>query len=87
MPTIRPVTLDCHDTAPEVVVRQQPYPLADDKPTEFWTTHVTLGSYPDTVQLVWTTDTPAEGIAIIDELVGTLTRASASIDQQARAVA
>ena len=86
MPTIRPVTLDCHDTAPNVAVRQQEHPLGADEP-ECWLTTVTIGSYPTEMHLVFQTDTPAEGIAIIDELAATLKWASASIDQQARAVA
>jgi hypothetical protein len=80
MPTIRPITLDCDDQIPAVDVRQQPYPLADDKPTEFWTTYIKFGTYPNEVSIVLESDTPEAGIAMVDELVGVIAQQSGIAD-------
>ena len=78
MPTIRPVTLDCHDTAPNVAVRQQEHPLGADEP-ECWITTVTIGSYPTEMHLVFQTDTPAEGVDLVADTANALFNACAAL--------
>ena len=77
MPTIRPITLHCDDTAPKVSVRQQAHPLHADDP-ECWITTVELGSYPNQIHLTFETDTPGEGVELVNVLVRRLVNATAA---------
>lgn len=61
-PKLNPVTLYCGDTQPRAAVRQQPHPLDSLNP-ELWITTISVGEYPNRVDIVVEHGTPEEGIA------------------------
>ncbi len=67
MPNIRPITLDCDDLAPSVIVRQQPHPFNVDEP-ECWITTVTFGTYPNEVSLVFQTPDRDGGLDLVGQV-------------------
>lgn len=75
---LRPVTLSCGTATPSVEVHQQPYPLSSDEP-EKWITTVTIGEYPNRIDISIEHATPAEGIAATIDLSASLHRSSMSL--------